>query len=124
MTAIISPEGRHLVPPLTEGEGILVADLDLSLIVKRKRMMDSVGHYARPELLNVSLDPRVQRPLNFEPSMPTPPESRSLGDGISQEPADRAPDQRTCKASECGWSIQRLGLKAVAAALARPTTRR
>ena len=38
MTAIISPEGRHLVPPLTEGEGILVADLDLSLIVKRKRI--------------------------------------------------------------------------------------
>ena len=29
MTAIVSPEGRHLVPPLTEGEGVLVADLDL-----------------------------------------------------------------------------------------------
>ena len=51
MTAIISPEGRHLAPPLTEGEGMLIADLDMSLIVKRKRMMDSVGHYARPELL-------------------------------------------------------------------------
>jgi nitrilase len=62
MTAIISPEGRHLVPPLTEGEGILVADLDLSLIVKRKRMMDSVGHYARPELISVKLD---QRPAPF-----------------------------------------------------------
>ena len=43
---------------MTEGEGILVADLDMSLIVKRKRMMDSVGHYARPELLSVTLDPR------------------------------------------------------------------
>jgi len=31
MTAIISPEGRHLAPPLTEGEGILIADLDMSL---------------------------------------------------------------------------------------------
>src|ERR1700688_1633420 len=29
MTAIVSPEGRHLAPPLTEGEGILIADLDL-----------------------------------------------------------------------------------------------
>jgi nitrilase len=97
MTAIISPEGRHLAPPLTEGEGILIADLDLSLIVKRKRMMDSVGHYARPELLNVTLDPRPQRPLNLEPGKPAPAELRSLGDGIAQEPADRAPDQRTAK---------------------------
>ena len=29
MTAIIDPEGRHVVPPLTFGEEILVADLDL-----------------------------------------------------------------------------------------------
>ena len=52
MTAIISPEGAHVVPPLTDGEGMLIADLDLGLITKRKRMMDSVGHYARPELLS------------------------------------------------------------------------
>jgi nitrilase len=58
MTCIISPEGRHLVPPLTEGEGILIADLDMKLITKRKRMMDSVGHYARPELLHLMHDIR------------------------------------------------------------------
>jgi aliphatic nitrilase len=95
MTAIISPEGRHLAPPLTEGEGILVADLDMSLIVKRKRMMDSVGHYARPELLSVTLDPRPKAPLSFEPSAPIPMEARRSGDGDPHELADRAPDQRT-----------------------------
>ncbi|MFX6838631.1 nitrilase-related carbon-nitrogen hydrolase, partial [Acinetobacter baumannii] len=26
MTAIISPEGSHVVPPLTSGEGLLIAD--------------------------------------------------------------------------------------------------
>ena len=64
MTAIISPEGRHVVPPLTEGEGVLIADLDLALIVKRKRMMDSVGHYARPELMSVLLDHRPAVPMH------------------------------------------------------------
>jgi aliphatic nitrilase len=63
MTAIVSPEGNHLVPPLTSGEGILVADLDMGLILKRKRMMDSVGHYARPELLSLVLDNRPATPM-------------------------------------------------------------
>lgn len=94
MTAIISPEGKHVVPPLTSGEGILVADLDMSLIVKRKRMMDSVGHYARPELLSVTLDPRPANPLHFSAPQQAQPEIRSASDGPSNEPADRAADQR------------------------------
>ncbi|CAN5296391.1 aliphatic nitrilase [soil metagenome] len=96
MTAIVSPEGRHLVPPLTEGEGILIADLDMGLIVKRKRMMDSVGHYARPELLSLILDNRPAQPMRTSTAFPVPSFDRSSPDGAVDAPshADGAPDQR------------------------------
>lgn len=65
-TAIINPLGEIMGDPVTEGEGMAIADLDFSVIVKRKRMMDAVGHYARPDLLQLQVNQqawRVMQPM-------------------------------------------------------------
>ena len=55
-SAIISPLGKVLAGPLYDQEGILFADLDLGAIARSKFDFDVVGHYARPDVFQLSVN--------------------------------------------------------------------
>ena len=55
-SAIISPLGKVLAGPLYDQEGILFADLDLGAIARSKFDFDVVGHYARPDVFQLTVN--------------------------------------------------------------------
>lgn len=55
-SAIISPLGKVLAGPLYDREDILFADLDLGAIARSKFDFDVVGHYARPDVFQLSVN--------------------------------------------------------------------
>ncbi|UCG25621.1 MAG: nitrilase, partial [Chloroflexota bacterium] len=57
-SAIISPLGHVLAGPLFGEEGILTAELDLAKVAEGKFDFDVTGHYARPDVFQLTVNTR------------------------------------------------------------------
>ncbi|MFD3925687.1 carbon-nitrogen hydrolase family protein [Streptomyces sp. NPDC058614] len=63
-TRIFGPDGTPLGKPLDEqAEGLVVADIDLSLIDLAKNAADPAGHYAKTDATRLLLDDRRKSPV-------------------------------------------------------------
>jgi nitrilase len=82
-SAIVSPDGGFLAGPVWEKEEILYAEIEASKLSSPKWMFDVAGHYARPDVFELTVH-RDARPL-------------VRSDGIPPEPAARTAKGRPAK---------------------------
>ena len=64
-SVIVDPNGTVLAGPLVRDEGILYADLDLDAARARRRLLDVVGHYNRPDVFRLIVDDRPKPHLAY-----------------------------------------------------------
>ncbi|WP_022667108.1 carbon-nitrogen hydrolase family protein [Desulfospira joergensenii] len=65
-SVIVSPFGDILAGPVFGSEDILTADLDFSLITRGKLDFDVAGHYARPDVFQLTVNEKGAKPVKFE----------------------------------------------------------
>jgi nitrilase len=54
-SAILAPDGSYLAGPVYEEETILYADLDPDRLLGARQRFDPVGHYSRPDVLELTV---------------------------------------------------------------------
>lgn len=66
-SCIISPLGEVLAAPLFDQVAILTADLDLDEITRGHYDLDVVGHYARPDIFQLTVNQRSHHAVMWKP---------------------------------------------------------
>ncbi len=65
-SAVIAPDSSYLAGPVFGEARILYADLDLGRIDEGHLVMDSSGHYTRPDVFRLVVNKRAQQDVSFE----------------------------------------------------------
>jgi len=51
-SCIVNPKGQIVAGPLSEEEGLVIAEIDLAQNTAARRVFDAAGHYARPDVFD------------------------------------------------------------------------
>jgi nitrilase len=65
-SAIAGPDGNWLTEPLADVEGLVVADVDAGTVRAARQNFDPTGHYARPDVFDVTVDRRRRMASRFQ----------------------------------------------------------
>jgi nitrilase len=67
-SCIVNPFGDILAGPDYDGEAVIVAEIDTADIARGKFDFDVTGHYARPDIFQLQVNERPQRPVMIGPA--------------------------------------------------------
>ncbi|MBT8081134.1 MAG: carbon-nitrogen hydrolase family protein [Gammaproteobacteria bacterium] len=62
---VVKPMGEIIAGPLNKQKGILYAEIDKDVARRARRSFDVSGHYARADILSLSVDRRPLEPASF-----------------------------------------------------------
>ncbi len=79
-SAIVNPDGEFIAGPLREQEGILYAEVDPAQLRGPKWMLDVAGHYARPDVFQLTVYREPRRMIRTrEAVLDAPEDSEAQG---------------------------------------------
>lgn len=59
-SCLVAPDGKFLIEPIVEQEIVTTADIDLNAVLRERQSLDVAGHYARPDVLKLSVNRQRQ----------------------------------------------------------------
>ena len=82
---IVGPTSEYLVEPTFDKETILYADLFAKNIKVVKSVFDSLGHYARWDLVNLTTPPQPYEPVQAPPAAPPSYLMEQVAESVARE---------------------------------------
>jgi nitrilase len=65
-STIVAPDGTFMVGPVIDEEAIIIADIDHAIVRGERQILDLFGHYARPDILELSVNRIRQTGAKFK----------------------------------------------------------
>jgi len=54
-SGIINPRGEYIAGPVYDKEEIVYGEIDTDQIIRAKAVIDSTGHFSRPDIFNLEI---------------------------------------------------------------------